>query len=84
MRLAIVAAPTITEPIDPLAEARESMAMVKAALEAGAPGAASLSKQHMDLVQLIGRLERAERPQGGKLDELSRRREARLAAGVRT
>ena len=79
VQLAIAAAPPVSEDIDPLAEARESLRMVKAAMEAGAPGTAALSKQHMELVSQIARLEAASKPRESKLDELARRRADRIA-----
>jgi len=77
--LATVNAPPVPDEIDPLVEARQSLLMVKAAMSAGAPGIAALSKQHMDLVALIVRLEAASRPKESMLDELARRRADRIA-----
>lgn len=82
VKLAIAAAAPASEEIDPLAEARESLRMVKAAMRAGAPGTASLSKQHMELVALIVKLEGAAKPRESKLDELARRRAERIAAAA--
>lgn len=77
-----VAAPVEVAPIDELAEARETLRMVTAAMKAGAPGLASLAKQRMELVALIRKLEGAARPKESKLDELARRRAERLAASA--
>lgn len=71
--------PPSAEPIDPLTEAKDSLRIVKAAMEAGAPGIAALSKQHMELVAQIARLEAASKPRESKLDELARRRADRFA-----
>ncbi|GAB6857331.1 hypothetical protein [Microbacterium xylanilyticum] len=80
--LAVDEAPAEDAPIDELAEARDTLRMVTAAMKAGAPGLASLAKQRMELVALIRKLEGAARPKESKLDELARRRAERLAASA--
>lgn len=80
--LAVAEAPADEAPIDELAEARDTLRMVTAAMKAGAPGLASLAKQRMELVAQIRKLEGAARPKESKLDELARRRAERLAASA--
>lgn len=75
--------PAVDEaPIDELGEARDTLRIVTAAMSAGAPGIASLAKQRMELVALIRKLERADRPKESRLDELARRRADRLSASA--
>ncbi|OZB87552.1 MAG: hypothetical protein B7X41_12710 [Microbacterium sp. 14-71-5] len=80
--IAVTEAPADDAPIDELAEARDTLRMVTAAMKAGAPGLASLAKQRMELVAQIRKLEGAARPKESKLDELARRRAERLAASA--
>ena len=82
--LAVVDAPTGDEPklIDELAEARDTLAMLTAAMKAGAPGMAAMAKERTALVERIKRLESAGKPKGSKLDELANRRAARLAGSA--
>lgn len=68
------------ERIDELAEARENLQMVKAAMRTGVPtGLAALSKQYADLVVLVKRLEAEKAPEVSALDQLAQRRAERLA-----
>lgn len=80
--LAVAETPVDETPIDELAEARDTLRMITAAMKAGAPGLASLAKQRMELVAQIRKLEGAARPKESKLDELARRRAERLAASA--
>ena len=77
--IATAAASADEAPIDELAEARDTLRMVTAAMRAGAPGLASLAKQRMELVAQIRKLEGAARPKESRLDELARRRADRFA-----
>lgn len=79
VQLKVAESPVLAE-IDPLQDARDNLRVVIAAMEAGAPGIAALSKQRTELVQLIVRLEGASKPRESKLDELARRRADRIAA----
>jgi hypothetical protein len=81
VRLSIVEAPAVEAEIDPLSKARENLRMVEAVMGTGNPtGFAALSKQHVELVALIARLEKASRPGVSALDDIARRRADRLAA----
>lgn len=81
VKLAIVEAPPPVVGLNELEKLRWNLRILEATMEAGVPtGMASLSKQHMDLVSAIRRLEQAEKPKESKLDELARRRADRLAA----
>jgi hypothetical protein len=70
------------KPIDELAEARETLAMLTAAMRAGAPGMAAMAKERTALVERIKRLEGAGKPKGSRLDELANRRAARFAGSA--
>lgn len=83
VKLAVVALPEV-DPVDELERARKNLRFVEGLMEAGVrSGAAALSRQHMDLVAHIARLEASA---GGKrvsvLDELARRRADRLAGAA--
>lgn len=70
------------KPIDELAEARETLAMLTAAMRAGAPGMAAMAKERTALVERIKRLEGAGKTKGSRLDELANRRAARFAGSA--
>lgn len=81
VKLAIVDAPEPSAGLDELERLRWNLRILEATMEAGVPtGMAALSKQHVDLVAAIRRLEKADEPKESKLDELARRRADRLAA----
>ena len=81
VRLAIVDEPELPQSIDELEEARWNLRIVKATMEAGvSSGMAALSKQYVDLVALVKRLEDQSRPEVSALDQLAQRRAERLAA----
>lgn len=72
--------PAQDEPLDELTDARANMRLLQAAMREAAPGAmASLSKQREALAARIARLQEASKPKTGVLDEIARRRAARLA-----
>lgn len=83
VKLAVVDSPVEPDgPIDELAEARETLAMLTAAMRAGAPGMAAMAKERTALVERIKRLEGAGKPKGSRLDELANRRAARFAGSA--
>lgn len=81
--LAVVDSPVEPDgPIDELAECRVTLAMLTAAMRAGAPGMAAMAKERTALVERIKRLEGAAKPKESKLDELARRRQERFAGSA--
>lgn len=70
----------VEESVDELVKLRWNLRILEAAMEAGMPsGLAAASRQHMDLVAKIKKLEAANEPKGGVMDDIARRRKARLA-----
>lgn len=73
-----------SSPIDPVAEARWALQLVKSRMEAGGSDIASLSRTHTELVAEIARLEKAAKQteRVSALDQLAQRRADRLAASA--
>lgn len=79
VKLAIVEAPEVGQ-LDELERLRWNLRAAEAAIEAGVPnGFAALLKHHAELVRQIVKIEGASKPGVSKLDELAKRRAARLA-----
>lgn len=70
--------------IDPVAEARWALQLVKSRMEAGGSDITSLARTHSELVAEIARLERAasQTEKVSALDQLAQRRADRLAASA--
>lgn len=81
-RLKLAEAP-VEQSVDELERLRWNLRVLEAAMEAGMPsGLASASKQHMDLVAKIKKLEAQNDPKGGVLDDIARRRQERLTGSA--
>ncbi|WP_156316592.1 hypothetical protein [Leucobacter japonicus] len=73
--------PSADSHIDELAEAYSTLQWIKDQMNSGvAQGAAALAKQRMEIVALIKKLESEGKPEVSALDEIARKRAARLAA----
>lgn len=73
----------VEQQIDELEKLKWNLRVLEAAMEAGMPsGLAAASKQHMDLVAKIKKLEAANDPKGGVLDDIARRRQERLSGSA--
>lgn len=86
VRLAVAAQPVIQadEEIDDLADARQNLRLIRAAMDEATPSSmAALSKRRDELVDRIKKLEaRTKNEGGGLLDQLSARRAARIAGAA--
>lgn len=78
-----VADEPVPELVDELVDARENLAVIRAAMREAAPRElAALSKRRQELVERIAVLERKSDKGGGVLDEIAKRRKDRLAASA--
>lgn len=83
VRLAVQEADPSPASLDELAKLRWNLSILEATMTAGVPnGMAALSKQHVDLVAAIARLENASKPEVSALDQLAQRRAARIAGSA--
>ena len=83
VRLTVEVAPAPPACLDELERLLWNLQHVEAAMATGTTTSmAALSKQHVELVRAIHRLEKADEPKESKLDELARRRAERLAAAA--
>lgn len=86
VRLAVAAQPIVQadEGIDDLADARQNLRLIRAAMDEATPSSmAALSKRRDELVDRIKKLEaRTKNEGGGLLDQLAARRAARIAGAA--